>query len=215
MLARETTTLTSRNDLEIGAVTPYEMESVLGVLTRGMRDNPLHIAAFGTDPAHREPRNRHLFAMAASRPDYARHMLVARNGDGQIVGVCGMTAPGSCLPTTSEKLRMLPSILKLGPGSAKRLFSWLGAWSRHDPQTAHWHFGPLAVDAHLQGQGIGSAMMRVFCAQMDAAGADAYLETDREINVRFYRKFGFEVVGEEQVLGTANWFMIRKPKLAS
>ena len=51
--------------------------------------------------------------------------------------------------------------------------------------------------------------MQVFCARMDAAREDAYLETDKQINVRFYQRFGFEVVGEEDVLGVPNWFMRR------
>jgi hypothetical protein len=55
-------------------------------------------------------------------------------------------------------------------------------------------------------------MMRVFCARMDAAGEDAYLETDKPINVRFYQRFGFEVVGEQQVLGVTNWFMLRRAR---
>lgn len=88
---------------------------------------------------------------------------------------------------------------------------WLGTWSKHDPKERHWHLGPVAVDAHLQGMGIGSNLMRVFCAKMDAAGETAYLETDKDINVRFYEKFGFEVVGEEDVIGVPNWFMIRHP----
>ena len=35
--------------LEIGAMRASDAEEVLGVLTRGMRDNPLHVAAFGED----------------------------------------------------------------------------------------------------------------------------------------------------------------------
>jgi ribosomal protein S18 acetylase RimI-like enzyme len=60
--------------------------------------------------------------------------------------------------------------------------------------------------------GIGSKLMRVFCAQMDAAGEAAYLETDKSINVRFYERFGFEIVGEEQVIGVPNWYMARPAK---
>ena len=51
--------------------------------------------------------------------------------------------------------------------------------------------------------------MQVFCAQMDTAHDDAYLETDEEQNVRFYGRYGFEVVGEVEVLGVSNWFMLR------
>ena len=60
------------------------------------------------------------------------------------------------------------------------------------------------MDAHLQGMRVGSELMQAFCAQMDAAGEDAYLETDKKINARFYERFGFEVISEEEVLGTPN-----------
>jgi len=51
--------------------------------------------------------------------------------------------------------------------------------------------------------------MRVFCAQMDAIGETAYLETDKPENVRFYERFGFAVVAEEQVSGVPDWYMHR------
>jgi ribosomal protein S18 acetylase RimI-like enzyme len=89
---------------------------------------------------------------------------------------------------------------------------WLGSWSKHDPDERHWHLGPVAVDTHLQGRGIGSKLMLAFCARMDAAGEVSYLETDKALNVRFYERFGFEVMGEEEVLGVPNWFMIRRPE---
>jgi predicted N-acetyltransferase YhbS len=73
------------------------------------------------------------------------------------------------------------------------------------------HFGPVAVEAHLQGRGIGSELLRVFCAQMDAGKENAYLETDRRDNVRLFERFGFEVVGEHTVLGASDWFMVRGP----
>jgi hypothetical protein len=44
---------------------------------------------------------------------------------------------------------------------------------------------------------------------MDAAKANAYLETDKPENVRFYERFGFEVVREEVVLGVPNSYMLR------
>jgi hypothetical protein len=41
--------------------------------------------------------------------------------------------------------------------------------------------------------------------------AVSYLETDKEINVRFYERFGFEIVGKANVLGVPNWFMNKMP----
>ena len=36
--------------LEIGALDPSDIDEVLDLLSRAMRDNPLYIAAFGGDP---------------------------------------------------------------------------------------------------------------------------------------------------------------------
>ena len=195
--------------LEIGAIGEAEIEDVLDIVSRGMRDNPQHVAAFGEDPETRRRRFRALMAAAFSASDFS-HALIARREDGVIVGVCGMLPPGDCRPDLRQGLRLLPALLSIGPRAAGRLVRWMGAWQRHDPKKRHWHLGALAVDAHLQGEGVGSRMMRVFCARMDAAGEDAYLETDKPINVRFYERFGFEVVGEEDVLGVPNWFMLRR-----
>ena len=194
--------------LEIGALDPSSNKEVLGVLARGMRDNPLHVAAFGNDPEIRQKTFYRLMSGAITSRDFS-HTLVARSEDGAIVGVCGMMPPGECQPDLRGQLLFMPTLVRIGVRSSGRVMRWMGTWGKHDPQGRHWHVGPLAVDAHLQGRGVGGRLMQVFCAQMDAAGDDAYLETDKEINVRFYERFGFEVVDEEEVLGVTNWFMHR------
>ncbi len=199
-------------DMEIRALDPAEMGEAVEVIVRGMRDNPNNVAAFGRDPGVRHGRLLRLFgSMAAAEvPDRDRVMLAARGPDGSILGICGMMPPGRCQPGPGRQLRLAPALLGLGPRSAGRTMKWLGAWSKRDPDGRHWHLGPVAVDAHLQGRGTGSKLMRAFCERMDGAGEEAYLETDKEINVRFYERFGFEVVAEAQVLGVPNWFMTRR-----
>ncbi len=197
--------------MEIGAFDASEIEEVLDVLARGMRDNPLHVAAFGEDPERRRRRFRGLMAAAFSIRDFS-HTLVARREDGAIVGVCGMMPPGNCLPDFRQRLRLLPTLLSIGPRAVGRTMRWLDVWEKHDPEERHWHLGPLAVDAPLQGMGVGSRLMQVFSAQMDAAREDAYLETDKPENVRFYERFGYRVVCEQEVLGVTNYFMLRRPE---
>ncbi len=199
-------------DLEIRALDDADMAQAVEVIVRGMRDNPNVLAALGQHPGVRYRRLLRLFgAMAAAEvPVRNRDMLAAHGPDGSIVGVCGMVPPGRCQPGVGRQLRLAPSLLALGPRSAGRTMKWFGTWSKHDPDERHWHLGPVAVDAHLQGRGIGSKLMRAFCARMDDAGEAAYLETDKEINVRFYERFGFEVVDEAEVLGVSNWFMTRR-----
>lgn len=200
---------TNVDELEIGVLTSSETHAALGVVVRGMRDNPLHIAAFGTDPAVRLRKYHVLMSSAFAIKDFS-HTLVARRPDGVIVGVCGMMPPGDCMPTLGEQIRLVPRLLPMGVRSMGRVFPWLGTWAKHDPTERHWHFGPFAVDSHLQGRGIGSKLLSVFCAQMDAAGENAYLETDKPINVTLYERFGFKVIREEAVIGVPNWFMLRQ-----
>jgi ribosomal protein S18 acetylase RimI-like enzyme len=199
-----------RRGVEVGGLRVSERDEALGVMVRGMRDNPLHVAVFGTDTALRERRLRRLFDAAFTAMSMDENMLVARDEDDAIVGVCGALAPGACKPKPAGMARLMAPLLASGPRAALRTLRWMGAWAGHDPEERHWHLGPVAVDAHLQGMGIGSMLMSVFRARMDAAGEDAYLETDREINIHFYERFGFETVAEENVLGTPNWFMTRR-----
>ena len=83
---------------------------------------------------------------------------------------------------------------------------------RRQPTESHSHFGPLAVDAHLQGQGIGTAILAEYERRLDQSGQVGYLETDRYENVRLYERYGFEVIGEEAVIGVPNWFMRREAR---
>ena len=198
--------------MEIGTLDASEIEEALDATARGMRDNPLTVAIFGDGPEQRRQRFRRLIGGVAGALDWGSNMLVARDTDGEIAGVCNMMPPGECLPSPSQQLRMLPSLLSNGPYIAGRTMRWLAVWTKRDPAKRHWHLGPLVVDAHLQGMGVGGRLMQVFCAQMDAAREDAYLETDKPENVSFYERFGFEVIGEQKVFGVTNYFMLRRPE---
>jgi hypothetical protein len=54
--------------------------------------------------------------------------------------------------------------------------------------------------------------MTEHCARLDASRQVGYLETDKPGNVRFYERFGFEVVGKAAVIGVPNSFMRRAPQ---
>jgi ribosomal protein S18 acetylase RimI-like enzyme len=201
------------DSLRIVPLASLPIDQVLPMIVGAMRDNPQHIAAFGPDERERERLLGMMFGMMAANPALFTHSLAAVL-DGRLVGVCGLVAPGKCQPTTGQRLRMLPGLLRLGLGNARRAGAWLGAWARKDPAIPHWHIGPVAVAADLQGHGIGSQLMQAGMAVVDASGQMAYLETDKEINVRFYERVGFQVVSTETVIGTRNWFMSREPQPA-
>jgi ribosomal protein S18 acetylase RimI-like enzyme len=196
--------------IEVRDLRPDEVPDAVSVLARGMRDNPLHVAAYGDDPERRLACHAGLIrgffrAFPAQQP-------ICAIRDGTIVGVTGVAPVGTCQPGAAQRLRLLPSLVALGPRTAARVGRWISVWERHDPDEPHVHLGPLAVDAHLQGQGIGSLIVLEHCRRLDAAREVGYLETDKAENVRFYERFGFEVIGEAPVLGVPNWFMRRPPR---
>jgi ribosomal protein S18 acetylase RimI-like enzyme len=198
-------------NIEIRDLRPDEVAAAVAVLARGMRDNPLHVAAYGDDPERR--RQCHARMMRGLFRAFGAQQPICAVRDGTLLGVTGVAPVATCQPTVGQRLRLLPSLLALGPGTAARVGRWLSAWGKRDPHEPHVHLGPLAVDAHLQGQGIGSLIMAEHCRRLDADGAVGYLETDKRENVRFYQRFGFEIVGEESVIGVPNWFMRREPRL--
>ena len=87
-------------------------------------------------------------------------------------------------------------------------------WGTLDPKEPHSHLGPLAVDAHLRGRGIGTQILHSYCRRLDEAKLTGYLETETQDNVRLYTRFGFKVIAEQRVIGVPNWFM-RRPSEGS
>lgn len=184
------------------------MEPAARLLAGSMRDNPLHQRLF-SGSAHIEPLLTAAFIRLLQRQ--MRTGLVLGAFDGQVlVGVAAMVPPGHCQPTLREKLAMLAILFRAGVWHhLPKIHHWLQIWAHEDPEVDHWHLGPAAVERKLQGQGIGTALMTAICDVLDQRQAIGYLETDKEMNVRLYRRGGFAVIAEQQVLGVPNWFMLR------
>ena len=186
-----------------------DLPSAVGIVARGMRDNPLHIAALGSNTETRSHRLIRMFTVALPLIFSKGVVLGGFDGD-TLVGIAGMVAPGQCQPSLAEKLALMPRMIPaVGGGAFARVGRWMGVWAQHDLRQPHWHLGPLAVDAHLQGSGIGTLLMKEYCARLDRAHAAGYLETDKLSNVTFYERFGFQTIGSAAVLNTPNWFMKR------
>ncbi|HET9032836.1 MAG TPA: GNAT family N-acetyltransferase [Dokdonella sp.] len=193
----------------VRSLAPALIEPAARLLAGSMRDNPLHQRVFSGHVAHIEPLLAVAFTRLLQRQMRTGLVLGAFDEDA-LVGVAAMVPPGQCQPTLREKLAMLAILVRGGmlrhlPGIQR----WLWLWAREDPDLDHWHLGPAAVERRLQGQGIGTALMAVMCDALDQRQAIGYLETDKDANVRLYRRGGFEVIAERQVLGVPNWFMLR------
>jgi ribosomal protein S18 acetylase RimI-like enzyme len=194
--------------VEVGDMRADERDAAIDVVARAMSTSPMPAAVIRADDP--QTRHRHLTRMFTRLYKTARGQrpLVARL-DGRVIASTNDLVGGGCRFGARERLAALPDVIATPPAITVRTMRWLAEWEKRDPDRSHAHYGPFGVDPELQGRGIGSAMMTEYTRRLDAAGEDAYLETDKPENVALYSRFGFEVTEEAEVLGVANWFMWR------
>jgi ribosomal protein S18 acetylase RimI-like enzyme len=72
----------------------------------------------------------------------------------------------------------------------------------------------LGVAPAFQGQGLGSRLLSALVAESDRAGVSIYLETETESNVRWYGKYGFEIIKQIilPLIELPVWEMVRRPE---
>lgn len=70
--------------------------------------------------------------------------------------------------------------------------------NRFHPHEPHWYLPLIGTDPAHQGRGHGAALMAHAVARCDARREPAYLESSNPMNVPFYERFGFKVMGEIQ-----------------
>jgi GNAT superfamily N-acetyltransferase len=129
------------------------------------------------------------------------------------------TAGGALwFPPETQSLRpaeqVLPGLALLpeGIGSLLKGMRWEHLIAENTPPQPHWRLNSLAVAPAEQRRGLGSALIQPGLDRADADGVGCYLETQRRANIPFYRRFGFEEIGEIGLPGSPPvWRMWREP----
>jgi ribosomal protein S18 acetylase RimI-like enzyme len=191
----------------ITRMSPAELPEAGRVLGAAFVSSPLEQAVRGTID---DRQRRGLVRAYTATCRLPGEVSVAWSAD-RIVGAIRWVESPRCQLRWSQKLVMAPTAIAAFGRKLPRAMTWVAAWSMRDPSEPHVHLGPIGVEPALQGRGIGSQMLAVYCEQLDLAGDAGYLETDKPENVRLYERFGFEVQSQAFVLGVQNWFMWREP----
>lgn len=193
------------------------------VAARALRDNPSSTALFPGAEGRRERALVTIYTILLHNA--GAPVLGAVNGD-RLVGLAFYAPPGTCYYTRRRKalqiqdsgrrirvamtpmsLRSVAGLLRLGPRANARLAAVSRVGMRHDPEHAHTHVELVGVLPELRGQGIGTQLMRSLEAR--TGPEPAFLETDTERNVSFYRRLGYETIADDEVLGFRYWYMER------
>ena len=189
--------------IKISFMQKSDIQESARVLSVAMLNNPLHVAVFlGKSEKERIAIEKMFSNLLVELPGI---VFLAKEKQ-KIIGVMRMK---SCHgPKTIND----PQASKIENDISWRKSVWLSEWARHDPSDQHWHLGPIGILPSHQGCGVGSEFMRRFCKEVDACLAKAYLETDLDKNVRFYEKFGFKVISENEIFHVKNRYMLRDSK---
>ena len=115
-----------------------------------------------------------------------------------------------------EIVRSAPSLLPVMGRRMVRGLRALGAVEKVHPEEPHYYLGTLGTATAHQGKGVGAALLAPVLERCDAEGVPAYLESSKEENIPFYRRYGFEVTGTVDFPGGGPrvWPMWRDPQPA-
>ena len=119
----------------------------------------------------------------------------ARDQAGTLVGICVWQRPGTYpLPVVAQSREMagaLRALIPRPPAVVKGLQYTL-AMEKARPRHDHWYLCLLAADPMAWRRGIGTSLLEPGLASIDDQGLPCYLETQKEANLAYYRRFGFE-----------------------
>jgi GNAT superfamily N-acetyltransferase len=185
---------------------PKHLDAAINALAAAFVTSPLPLSAFGPD---RLDRTR-LFFRVGMRHMFTGPAFVALDGE-EIVGYVHFNTSPLCLPPPEALPAFAAAELRPLEEAVPRVIEWFARWARLDPEEPHAHLGPIGVVPAYQGRGVGRALMNRYVEHLDGEKIEGYLETDKPVNVDFYKKFGFAVVHEEKVIGVPTWYMRRQP----
>lgn len=100
----------------------------------------------------------------------------------------------------------------LGVRGARRGSRLDRVMAEHHPTEPHWYLEVLSIAPEHQREGHGAALLSPVLERCDHDRVPAYLETNRESNLPYYRRFGFDLT--QQVApegGPPLWLMWREP----
>jgi GNAT superfamily N-acetyltransferase len=199
-----------------GAISSPELDEIAEVAMLAFFDDPFFVFLSPGDGLRRRGL-RIFFRSFVKHIGEGRTIYVAKDQD-QVVGVACWASPGSYpAPMKDQLLQSIQAFwaLFLRPKALIDGLRYIAAIDKAHPKAELWYLGLLAVRPSHQRQGIGSLLLAPVLEEADAQGHDAYLETQKEDNLAYYRRVSFDVSSTLHPVPTGPplWTMRRKAKV--
>lgn len=214
--------------LDIVELSPQDFDRAADLLAAAFYDNPLHVYIF-SDPSVRFKAIRWLLRgnlnlnLDSKRCIGQSFALVEPNtppGLRQIKAMAFWNPPQSDSVSFLSMVKggLLSMPFRFGWESFQRLFEVLNEISDAKKEaldsTPAWYLNNMVVAPELRGKGVGTKILSEQLQQVvDPSGFATVLMTQKETNVRFYQRLGFEVVKQSKIgkgkNAFTNWCMLR------
>jgi ribosomal protein S18 acetylase RimI-like enzyme len=184
-----------------------DLPAVASTLARAFADDPVFAVLFG-EPVPLDRATR--FFEIIGRIQLPHGLLFRTRGTE--AAAC-WTPPGKWKMPNRTIVRHSPALLRV---FGRRLLANLriqDLLEQHHPAEPHYYLEFIGTDPAHQGKGFGSQLLTPMLERCDHEGVGAYLESSKEANVGFYRRFGFEVTETiTHTAGPQQWLMWRDPR---
>ncbi|MBN1375998.1 MAG: GNAT family N-acetyltransferase [Dehalococcoidia bacterium] len=123
--------------------------------------------------------------------------------------------PDSTKSSDYDPRSQLPKTMGKDPfGRLMNVVNCIAPMHKNLMKEKHYYLLFLGIDTDWQGKGIGSQLISPILQRADKEGITCYLETNTEIDVKFYAKHGFQVGDKREIIpGQFDvWGLIRPPR---
>lgn len=199
---------------DIGLLPARHVHAAIGLLADAFQDDPIFCFHF-PDPGLRTKVLELFFGDVVRAHLRFNHVYAAFAG-AALIGAAVWRPPSAAVTGLSDHLRELITryrLLALSPRAGKKLLEGFARLETTHPDTPHWYLFFIGVDRRQRGHGIGARLMAPALQAADAGEMPCYLETPFPQTLPFYRKLGYEVIGEPRPFSGAPqlWAMKREP----
>ena len=186
----------------IRKATPSDLDAVVDVLADAFVADPVMKWVTG-----QAGYPRYAFGLTLPFCLGQRETYIAEDGS----GAASWLPPGVELRSPLSLGVIWEGLTGYGPGSLVRGLATLVQTQKRHPTGDYYYLFSIGTRRVQQGRGVGSALMLEGLAKCDEERMPAYLESSNVKNLPFYRRHGFEVVDELQLVmgGPTMWLMWR------
>ena len=193
-----------------------ELEAIIALSSRAFFDDPFFTYLLPEDALRRSRLPIFFRSVFTHMGTYGRIVTVRDDTDTALGVAAWLTTGGYPLPV-SLQLRQIPSSLRAFYRRPRILLTgnrYVAALARAHRKDPHWYLMVLCADPPFQRSGVGTILLGHALSDVDAEGVGSHLETPREDNVAYYRRFGYELTETLTPVegGPAYYTMWRAPR---